>query len=287
MIAASHGSVWPVISSTNRTYSTACLSQRSDHICPLQTQSRYLQTYISPQLKYVLLCPILLIRLSSSITAIIDMCKIQNQYACPCLGEVEPAFTPQDVRSCPCPSIVKFYQVRRRCRRCQQPGKKHTRRWTGIGTAIDSKRFETESRSQETNDVNVSRDHGSLQRRASSATTSTSLHPHSVAEKQSIYYTPQSMPCELRSQGHDEAPWTFDVFISSTWNDQFAQGSPRVGRWPICAEADVVNETGFQYDEQDNATRQQLIDKIEVVLGQLAGLHLSGLVMKACKVSLP
>lgn len=211
------------------------------------------------------------------------MCKIQNQYACQCLGETEAAFTQQDVRSCPCPSIVKVYQVRRPCEQCRRPEKKHTRKWTGIG----SRRFGYQSKSQETHEVDVTREQGNLQRRGSSATTSTGLHPHSMAEEQSVYYTPQSISSNLQPREKDKAPWTLGIFTSSTWNTQCQQEAFRVGRWAICAEADVVKETNFHYDEHNDATRQQIIDQIEVLLGQLTGLHLSGLVMKACKASLP
>lgn len=211
------------------------------------------------------------------------MCKIQNQYACRCLGGVESAFTPQDVRSCPCPSIVKSYQLHRRCEECQRAEKKHTRGWTGAGTG--SKRFGSKSKSQETHEVNVTRGRNGLQRRESSTTTLASLNSHSMTGDQSVYYTPRSMPSDLQSQKKNESPWTFGIFISSTWNDQFQQTAPRTGRWAICAEADVVKETGFQYDERDEAARQQIIDQIELLLGQLTGLHLGGLVMKTCRVS--
>lgn len=56
-----------------------------------------------------------------------DMCWIQNIHTCQCFGDLEPAYTAQDIRRCPCPRIVRMYGLRRHCRQCRSSKIRHKR----------------------------------------------------------------------------------------------------------------------------------------------------------------
>lgn len=199
------------------------------------------------------------------------MCYIQNIHTCQCLGKLEPAFTPQDVRSCTCPMIVRMHGLRHKCEPCRRQHKR--------GKKKNTRRTDSSDASMHIPSGKPTSREATAVERQQSAVVSNDSHAQPADGGQTQCHTIYSSPLEA-SEKQEVVRSKFDIFTSSSWNAGRPHGTPRVGRLLISGEVDVVNMDQGHQKQAIGQAKQQIIDQIEELFGQLSGMKLAGLVFQ-------
>lgn len=203
------------------------------------------------------------------------MCCIQNVHTCQCLGEVEPAFTPQDVRSCLCPTIIRMHGLRNKCEQCRRHQRKQTRkqnvRHSGSGN---------ESRRTLSTETSRNLSAGDARGRTSFHQIPDNVHARSLGREELAGQKPQYSTFIVHQQEDMAQLGKIDILTSSSWNAQPPFGIRGLARITICGEANVVGVLQDHGEQRGGSTNQQIINQIEVMLGKLAGMKLAGLVIQ-------
>lgn len=202
------------------------------------------------------------------------MCYVQNVHTCQCLGNIEPTYTPKDVRSCLCPTIVRMHGLRNKCGPCRRQQKRHGKKKSPEQTDLNG----GPTSSSET----MGKAGGVEERRfADSLLNYWHVYPSGGRRTRDCTYHGRAFEVSGKEDGRRPNNLGFDILTSSSWNTGRPHGTPRMGRLVFAAEADIVDVCQSSDGQVlGGQFKQQIIDQIELLLGQLMGLNLAGLVFQ-------
>lgn len=203
------------------------------------------------------------------------MCFVQNVHTCQCHGSIEPAFTPQDVRSCMCPTIVRMHGLRHKCDPCRRQQKRQ-------GKRKSLRRNESRKDMTETMHGAGPQEIVGTVGGQDCSSRSVGSHTHTyISEATDIDRPPlQNQPSEMCQKRREVLLERSEVFTSSSWNIGRPHGTPRMCRLVLSGEVDVVDSEQSCGEQGADVTKQQIVDEIEVLLGQLTNVRLAGLVLQ-------
>lgn len=202
-----------------------------------------------------------------------EMCYIQNVHTCQCSGSIEPAFTSQDVRSCMCPTIIRMHGLRQKCDPCRRQEKKQ-------GKKKKSRRTESINTSGQTVLEGASQEAGGISKEYYSTPMLAETHARQSGEEGTKRLTPRSSAPDVFREKTDVGLKSSEVFTSTSWNIGRPQGTLRVGRLMLSGDVDIIDVHHTCNEQEGTLTKQQIVDQIEMLLGQLAGVNLAGLVVQ-------
>lgn len=208
------------------------------------------------------------------------MCYVQNVHTCQCLGSIEQAFTPQDVRACTCPTIVRMYGLRHKCELCRGQQKRRVNKKKRIPQPSDSSDASKQTYPTETTVATVEE---AMQKGLT--LTPNTLHSRWSGSGPFQHYTPDMKVGNTVGEIHESVPKKlclkkFDIFASSSWNEKRPDVVPRMGRLILSGEADTVVTDKNEDEQIEGQAKQQMIDQLEVLLAQLTGMKVQGLVLQ-------